>query len=628
MCDLNTSSEAKKLWIILVIILLADIVLVSLDHTSPAMMLGHLAILLVASGLILAIRRYDQKKSESLRLQNEADLRIAAAAFETHDGILVTNSLNQILRVNQAFTKITGYSQEEVIGKLPSFLSSGQQNANFYRVLWESVKLQGHWQGEISNRRKNGEIYPEHLHIFCVLNQKGEVENYVGSFTDISNIKSAETAIHNLAFYDPLTHLPNRRLLMDRLGQAVASSVRNQDVGALLFIDLDHFKRINDAKGHEFGDAMLTEVARRLAGCVRADDTIARLGGDEFVVLLEDLGDGLEQASISAENVADKIIHAVGQPYRLQDGDYFTSPSIGITLIRDHEASVEEILKHAESAMYHAKNAGRNTLCFFDPTMQSALEKRVQMESWMRDSLGKHFHLYYQVQIDRQGKAIGAEALIRWQHPEKGIISPGEFIPLAEETGMIIPIGQWVLETACAELKIWERDNNLSDLWLAINVSSRQFQQPDFVEQVRSTIERFKLKSTCRLKLELTESVVLNDLQDTHRKMSALKAMGVKFSMDDFGTGYSSLAYLTQLQFDQLKIDQSFIRNMTKKPTDAVIIQTIIGMGQTLGMEIIAEGVETVEQHDFLMQHQCDAFQGYLFSKPVPIEAFKQLMRS
>ena len=445
---------------------------------------------------------------------------------------------------------------------------------------------------------------------------------------DITERKHAEAEIHALAFYDPLTGTPNRRLLMDRLNQAIISCARNGHYGALLFIDLDNFKTLNDTKGHAFGDLLLIEIARRLKTCTRENDTVSRLGGDEFVVILSELSADMKQAASYAEVVGEKILSAIHQSYNLNGEEHHSSASVGISLFRDNSLSVEEVLKRTDAAMYQAKSAGRNTLRFFDPAMQTALEYRLAMENGLRQAIEKQqLVLYYQMQVNHSRKILGAEALLRWLHPEQGLVPPQEFIPLCEETGLIIPIGHWVLETACHQLKQWETDPMTRDLQLAVNVSARQFHQSGFVAEVKTILEQTGTIPT-RLKLELTESAVLSNIAETIAKMEVLKEIGVHFSVDDFGTGNSSLAYLTQLPLNQLKIDQSFVRNIGIKPTDAVIVRTIIGMAENLNMDIIAEGVETETQREFLLTNGCQTFQGYLFSKPLPKNEFEHRIRN
>ncbi|HEX5337270.1 MAG TPA: EAL domain-containing protein [Gallionella sp.] len=436
----------------------------------------------------------------------------------------------------------------------------------------------------------------------------------------------AQAAAHHLAFYDVLTGLPNRQLLIARLEEALAESERGGQRGALFFLDLDQFKTINDVKGHDAGDLLLLEVSRRLRAAVREGDTVARIGGDEFVVVLKELGSSDDAAVSKAIMAAEAIRDSLGQPYLLRDSMHHSTSSIGIVLIRGGEVE-EDLLRHADSAMYQAKAAGRNTIRFYDPELQAAIEARAALEDELRSALDKgQLRLYYQLQIDSMNRPLGAEVLLRWQHPERGLVSPAQFIPLAENTGLIVPIGQWVLETACAQLKSWQSHALTRDLRLAVNVSASQFYQPDFVTQVQHALLASGAKAS-HLKLELTESMVLQDVDDTIEKMRALKLIGLSFSMDDFGTGYSSLQYLKRLPLDQIKIDQSFVGEITNDTNDAVIVQTIIAMSEALGLDVIAEGVETEAQRSFLDAHGCHAFQGYLFGRPVPLDQFEDKLR-
>jgi len=561
------------------------------------------------------------------RKMAEIDLHIAAATFESRLGVLISDANNVIIRVNHAFTQITGYSEQEAIGKTPRLMNSGRQNADFYAAMWNSIKRTGGWDGEIWNKRKSGEIYPEHLNITAVKNNSGTIQYYVATLADITMSRQAADEIRQLAFYDTLTRLPNRQLLLDRLKLAIADSTRSGREGALLFIDLDNFKILNETLGHDVGDLLLQQVAYRLESCVRVGDTVARLGGDEFVVMLENLGEKSTEALAQTKAIGDKILAVLTQPYQLDSHHHLSTPSIGITLFKENKYSLDDLLKQADIAMYQAKKAGRNTLRFFDPQMQDIISARVSLEKDLRLALEKRqFKLFFQLQVTHNRQAIGAEVLIRWDHPHRGLVSPIAFIPLAEETGLIIPIGLWVLETACAQLKLWESDSRARHLQLAVNVSARQFNQVDFVEQVQQVLNRHAINPS-RLKFELTESLVIDNIEETIIKMNAIREIGVHFSMDDFGTGHSSLSNLKKLPLDQLKIDQSFVRDIATDPDDATIVKTIIAMAGSLGMDVIAEGVETEEQRAFLEQHGCPLCQGYLFGKPLPIKEFEASLK-
>jgi diguanylate cyclase (GGDEF)-like protein/PAS domain S-box-containing protein len=453
---------------------------------------------------------------------------------------------------------------------------------------------------------------------------------------DITERKLLEDRMHDLAFYDSLTGLPNRRLLLDRLGKALVSCVRTRRHGALIFLDLDHFKTLNDLHGHDVGDQLLIEVAKRILSCVREQDSAARFGGDEFVVMLEGLSEDVSESMVQAETVAEKIREALARPYSLKrlaamndEAELIThycSSSIGLTIFRDHDESLEQLLKWTDMAMYRAKEAGRNVIRFFDPAMQAAIETRAALESDLHTALDMgQFKLYYQVQVNANRRPQGAEVLLRWVHPVRGLVSPAQFIPLAEETGLILPIGAWVLDTACAQIKRWEGQLPFRDLSLAVNVSAKQFRQPGFVAQVKDAITRHDI-NPISLKLELTESLVLDNIDDTITKMRALKDLGVSFAMDDFGTGYSSLSYLKRLPLSQLKIDQSFVRDLATDHGDMVMVMAIVDLGMNFELDVIAEGVETEAQFKSLHRYGCNSFQGYLHSRPVPVEDFEALI--
>ncbi len=557
--------------------------------------------------------------TERTRMEN--DLRQAATVFDNiAEGVTISQSDGTIIAVNHAFSTITGYDRAEAIGQNPRIFQSGRHDRQFYTDMWAAITRHGRWQGEVWNRRKAGDVYPQWLSITAVHAPQGQPVHYVATFSDITHQKQNEERIQSLAFSDPLTGLPNRRLLLDRLEHALIVSARNQHRGALFFIDLDDFKGLNDTRGHFIGDLLLQQVAQRLQACVREGDTVARLGGDEFVVMLEGLSQDAAQALQQAEALGKTILRALNEPYVLQDSVHHNTPSVGVVLFGEPQGSVEELLKQADLAMYRAKALGRNAMCFFDPQMQSVLDERVSLEMALRIALQRQdFVLHYQPQVDQEGAMVGVEALVRWQHPERGIISPLEFIPLAEDTGLILPLGRWVLETACRQLAAWAQRADRQHLTMAVNVSVRQFHHADFVQQVIDVLQETGAHPQ-RLKLELTESLLITQVDEVVTKMSILKARGVCFSLDDFGTGYSSLAYLKRLPLDQLKIDRGFVSHVLTETNDAAIARMIVALSDSLGLEVIAEGVEHAEQRDFLAQHGCHAYQGYFFSRPLPLD--------
>ncbi|MFI4939053.1 MAG: EAL domain-containing protein [Burkholderiales bacterium] len=576
-----------------------------------------------AGGNVLGTAGFAKDITERKRI--EAELRIAAIAFETHEAMVITDANSVILRVNQAFTRITGYTVEELVGQKPSMLQSGMHDADFYREMWDSIKRTDGWNGEIWDRRKNGEAYPKLLTITAVRDSAGAVTHYVGTHQDITERKGAEERIAELAFFDQLTGLPNRTLLLDRLKHAMVTSSRSGSFGALLFIDLDNFKMLNDTLGHDMGDLLLKQVANRLQLGVREGDTVARLGGDEFVIILEGLSIDKEEAAAHVEIVGEKLLAALKQPYLLRNVNHHSTASIGVTLFKDDVASRDDLMKQADLAMYMSKEVGRNLLRFFEPSLEAAVQERAALEADLRIAVDEQqFLLHYQPQVTGEGQLTGAEALVRWQHPQRGLVPPNEFIPLAERSGIILSLGDWVLRTACNQLVEWADKPERAHLTLAVNVSPRQFRQPNFVGQVLTALNVTGANPQ-RLKLELTESLLVENVQDVIEKMVALKAHGVGFSLDDFGTGYSSLSYLKRMPLDQLKIDMSFVRDVLTDQNDAAIVKTIIALAMSLGLNVIAEGVETEGQLDFLAAAGCHAYQGYFFSKPLPIHGFEQL---
>jgi diguanylate cyclase (GGDEF)-like protein/PAS domain S-box-containing protein len=490
----------------------------------------------------------------------------------------------------------------------------------------QEAAAKGHSRGAQIRLEIEGRNYWFELSVASKKTNPDEDKRFIVLSRDITERKNAELEIEKLAFFDPLTLLPNRRFLLDRLQRGLASSERRGNNGAIFFVDLDNFKTLNDTQGHRLGDLLLVEVAKRLRHCVRLEDCIARLGGDEFVVLLEDLSTDLNEAAAEAESIGQKILDEIGKTYLLDGFEYHCSASVGVTLFSGRGDDVDELLKRADAAMYRSKAAGRNTLRFFDPAMQANLEARAVLEAELRRALPEQqLELFYQGQVDGSMRIIGAEVLLRWRHPVRGLIVPMQFIPLAEESGLIVPIGHWVLEAACDQLKRWDDSPQTRKLHLSVNVSARQFRQPDFVQRVKSIIHSSGIDPS-RLILELTESLVLDNVVDSIEKMYSLKLLGVRFSMDDFGTGYSSLAYLKRLPLDQLKIDRSFVRDVDTDPGDAVIVRTIIDMARNFGLEVVAEGVENEAQQAFLLANDCTEFQGYLFSHPVPLPDFEALL--
>ncbi|MGC9458076.1 MAG: EAL domain-containing protein [Halothiobacillaceae bacterium] len=573
------------------------------------------------SGAVVVFRDMSERR------RIEEDLRIAGVAFEHMQPVIIADRDQRILRVNEAFEQMTGYTAEEAIGQTPRLLQSGHHDKNFYRAMWDQINRVGQWQGEVMNRRKDGGIYAEWLNISVVRDEAGEITHYVASVHDLSEQKKAQEEIEKLAFYDPLTGLPNRRLLKDRLRQAIAVSQREQNYGALLFIDLDNFKTLNDTRGHAIGDLLLESVARRLTESMRESDTVARIGGDEFVILLSQLGRQVDQAEETAAQVAEKILAQISRPHELAGQKHAMTPSVGVSLFLGNRMDADQLLKQADIAMYQAKDAGRNAIRFFDPETQTRLERHVEMESRLRHALENgELTMHLQPIVDQSGHVRAAEVLARWPQPDGQWISPGEFIPLAEQTGLIVPLGNWITESACRLLAGWQDRPELSSLTLSVNLSARQLMQGSCTGQMTGLLERTGAPAQL-LKLEITETTMMSNQLDVIEIFKDLCALGVRLSLDDFGTGYSSLSYLKRLPLNQLKIDQSFVRDITTDGNDAAIVETIIAMARALDLGVVAEGVETEEQFAFLRAHDCDLYQGFLFHRPMPVEAFEQLMR-
>ena len=543
--------------------------------------------------------------------------QIAAALFESQLGIVVTDAQGVVQRVNRAFTRITGYEPRDIVGRNPRLLRSGLQSPAFYTEMWRQLREQGHWQGELVNRHRDGSLYHERLDVSAIRDAQGTALLYVGTISDITREKSASARVEHLRYHDPLTELPNRSLLQDRLQHALQADSRSGEFGALLLLDLDDFKNVNDSLGHAFGDRVLVQAAQRMRRALRAEDTLARFGGDTFAVLVEGLGRAEAEAATLAAGIATKLRHALEQPFQLDARTLSCGASIGLTLFDGDSEQVDGLMREAELAMYRAKAQGPAGLCFFEQAMQVELEARNALEADLRAALAaREFLLYYQGQYDAMGRRIGAEALLRWRHPVRGLLGPGCFIDLAEQTGLIEALGQWVLEQACERLAAWGRERDTQGLNLAVNVSARQFRHADFVHRVLQALHAAGADPR-RLQLEITESLALENLQDTVRKLRELRSYGVGVALDDFGTGNSSLAYLAQLPLDQIKIDKSFVDQLPTDPTSVLIVQAVLAMGHGMGLQVVAEGVETAAQYEHLGSLGCDVFQGYLFARPV-----------
>lgn len=572
----------------------------------------------LANDVTFALENIDRETQQHLAA---IKLEQAATVFEfSKEGIIVTDAERRIISVNKSFTEITGYSAPEALGVNPKILASGRQDSKFYQAMWSEIARDGSWQGEVWNKRKNGEIYPEALTIICVKNDQGAVMNYLAIFSDISERKSAEERILQLANYDVLTGLPNRILFNDRLAQALIHSQHKQCALSLLFLDIDRFKQINDTLGHGIGDQLLQIVAERLKQSVREQDTVSRQGGDEFVVVLPD-ATGAEAALI-----AENILQYVLQPFVIEQHDLRITISIGIASYPEHAQDVESLVKYADVAMYQAKASGRNRFLHFDAAMNTSSYERLQLETALRGALERNeLRIRYQPQVNLiDGKITGCEALVRWQHPTLGLVYPEKFIPLAEETGLIASINDWVLEQAIKQCHVWRKSGRAA-IQMSVNFSAIQFGQTNLLVQITDLLNKYQVPPAM-LDIELTESTLMQGVERALTTLHALAALGVTISIDDFGTGYSSLSYLKRFPIQQLKIDQSFIRDVTTDPSDATMVRTIVLMAKSLKLHMIAEGVENAEQVAFLQQCGCERAQGYYYSKPLTAEAFEKLI--
>ena len=581
----------------------------------------HDALLRGEQGEILGVLKCGEDITE--RKESDEQLQLFARVFEqSGEAIVITGPESEILAVNSTFTRLTGYSQEEALGQNPRMLQSGKETVEFYQSMWEILLRENYWQGELWNKRKDGTLYPKWLAISVVRNDQGEVINYIGSFTDISERKQAASRIERLAHYDTLTNLPNRYNLLGKLTQALELAKRSVTNLSLLFIDLDHFKNINDSLGHHIGDILLNQVAERLLESVRSADIVARLGGDEFVVVLQQIHSGIDAALI-----ATKIQQSLSQTFQLEGHSLHITPSIGISVFPYDGENVDDLMKNADLAMYHAKGKGRNNYQFYKMEMNEDVHERLLLESDLLAAIGREeFVLHYQPQIDlASGRAIGVEALVRWQHPERGMVMPDIFIPLAEETGLILPIGDWVLKSACWQMAAWSQEG-LPPFRMAVNLSARQFKKGNLPGMLEDLILATGIDPHL-LELEITESVAMDNPERAIYHLRRFREMGVELAIDDFGTGYSSLSYLKLFPVNRLKIDRSFIQSIETGSEDSAIAAATIALAHTLGKGVVAEGVETEGQLSFLRAQHCDIVQGYLFSVPLPVKELVEFVR-
>ena len=563
-----------------------------------------------------------ERKQAEQALQMEKSLRFTASIFQySREGMMVTDADGVIVDTNPAFTTITGYGLAEVIGKRPNVLKSGRQDAAFYRDMWHSILEHGHWQGEVWNRKKDGELYAEWLTINAICNTDGSVHRYVALFSDITEKKQLDELIHRQVYFDALTELPNRRLFRDRLEQEIKKSKRNRLPFALLFIDLDRFKEINDTLGHDSGDLLLVNAARRIQGCLRESDTVARMGGDEFMAILPELKDRAH-----VEIIVSNIIRCLAEPFQMYDNQGYVSASVGITVFPVDADNAEGLIKNADQAMYSAKANGRNGFSYFTASMQTAAQARLNLTNDLRLAITEgQFKVYFQPIVGLSARSIvKAEALLRWQHPTRGFISPSEFIPVAEETGMIEEIGDWVFRQAALWAKRWQ-SLAANGLQVSVNISPMQLANASRFDEWLKYLEELDLPGNC-VAVEITEGVLLKASADVDSRLQQLHDAGIQISIDDFGTGYSSLTFLNKFDIDQLKIDQSFIQGLSPDSRHLALTQAIIVMAHQLGITVVAEGVETEVQRDLVMASGCDHAQGFLYGKPLPAEEFEHLI--
>ena len=575
----------------------------------------------ILSGMELAYvhELHDALRARDLALSaSQRDLYLAEKVIESSlEGVMVTDAHARILSVNPAFTRMTGYAPEEVVGLNPSVLNSGRQSPAFYARMWDGLLGDGQWQGEVWNRRKTGEVYPQLLHITAIRDREGVLTHYAALFTDISRLKETEARIRDLAYYDPLTGLPNRRLLDDRLQVELAHAARLRCRLAVMFVDLDRFKRINDSLGHAVGDKLLVEIAARLRASLRDDDTVARMGGDEFLVVLNNLSGPDEAATMARRMVAE-----LRRPVNVEGRELVVTTSVGVAVYPDDSRDADTLVKHADVAMYRAKDEGRNSFQLFEPAMNARSLERLALETALHRALPRdELQLYFQPVMKAEGgELVAVEALLRWRHPDLGLVSPADFIPLAEDTGLIVPIGEWVLRSACEHHRRWCEAGG-APLHMMVNISARQFREEGFAAMVGSVLAETSM-TPGDLTLELTESMLMDDTDRALARLDHLRALGVCLAIDDFGTGYSSLAYLKRFPIDELKIDRLFVRGIDRNTRDAALVSAIVSLGHSLGLRVVAEGVETAAHLDVLRRQGCDLAQGFHFSPPLPWEEF------
>jgi len=605
------------LWILLGDTLLGQ--LVSGDGQAWQMGKGALFVTLTSALLFVLGRRHFRRFDEQQRAQHlqETSLKQAAAVFDsTQEGVLVTDPQQHIVHVNPAFSRITGYSTEEVLGQTPKLFASGKHDATFYRQMWQALQDDGVWSGEIWNRRKNGEVYPQWQNLRCIYDNEGQLSHYVAVFSDLSALKRSREELDQLAHFDPLVNLPNRLLFTERAKQALERARANKRSGALLLIDLDHFKDINESLGHNLGDTLLQAVSARLSEQLESGMTLGRLGGDEFALLCEDYG--AEKATALALRILDRL----NEPFRLGERELFSSASIGIVLYPypTDVQNVEQLMRNADSALFKAKSRGRSTYAFYSQELTSQARQRMELVTALRQALEQgQLRLHYQPICDlRQGSISGFEALVRWQHPEKGLISPAMFIPIAEETGLISAIDHWVLQQACHQARKWLGQGRPVG-FIAVNISSRLFGNDDLDLQIATVLASSGLAAR-HLELEITESAVMQDPDGALELLQRLRALGVQLAIDDFGTGYSSLQRLKRMNVHKLKIDQGFVRGLPADREDAAITRSVIGLAHNLGLKVVAEGIEIADQAAFLLEQNCDYGQGYGFARPRPAD--------